>query len=58
MSRDEQSLRVNVTNQYIAVLQAPSTQRLDALLDTIGQVDGVQKTTTSVVLAMRINREA
>ena len=43
---------------YIAVLQAPSTERLDALLDTIGQVDGVQKTTTSVVLALRIDREA
>ena len=43
---------------YIAVLQAPSTQRLDALLDAIGQVDGVQKTTTSVVLAVRIDREA
>ncbi len=43
---------------YIAVLQAPSTQRLDALLDAIGQVDGVQKTTTSVVLAVRIDRAA
>jgi DNA-binding Lrp family transcriptional regulator len=43
---------------YIAVLQAPSTQRLDALLDAIGQVDGVQKTTTSVVLAVRIDRGA
>jgi DNA-binding Lrp family transcriptional regulator len=41
---------------YIALLQAPSTQRLDALLDTIGQVDGVIKTTTSVVLAVRIDR--
>jgi DNA-binding Lrp family transcriptional regulator len=43
---------------YIAVLQADSTQRLDVLLDAIGQVDGVQKTTTSVVLALRIDREA
>ncbi len=43
---------------YIAVLQAASTQRLDALLDAIGQVDGVLKTTTSVVLAVRIDREA
>ena len=43
---------------YIAVLQAPSTQRLDALLDAIGQVDGVLKTTTSVVLAVRIDRQA
>ena len=43
---------------YIAVLQAPSTQRLDVLLDAIGQVDGVQKTTTSVVLALRVDRQA
>ena len=43
---------------YIAVLQADSTQRLDGLLDAIGQVDGVQKTTTSVVLALRVDRAA
>ena len=43
---------------YIALLQAPGTQRLDALLDTIGQVDGVLKTTTSVVLAVKIDRQA
>lgn len=42
---------------YIALLQAPSTQRLDALLDAIGQVEGVLKTTTSVVLAVRIDRQ-
>ena len=41
-----------------AVVAAPSTQRLDSLLDAIGQVDGVQKTTTSVVLALRIDRAA
>jgi DNA-binding Lrp family transcriptional regulator len=43
---------------YIALLQAPGTQRLDALLDLIGQVDGVLKTTTSVVLAVKIDRSA
>lgn len=42
---------------YIAIVQADSTQRLDGLLDAIGQVDGVLKTTTSVVLAVRIDRE-
>lgn len=42
---------------YIALLRAPSTQRLDALLDAIGQVEGVIKTTTSVVLAVRIDRQ-
>lgn len=43
---------------YLAVLRAPSTQRLDALLDAIGQIDGVLRTTTSVLLAMRIDRVA
>jgi DNA-binding Lrp family transcriptional regulator len=43
---------------YLAVLRAPSTQRLDALLDEIGQIDGVLRTTTSVLLAMRVDRVA
>lgn len=41
---------------YMALLRAESTARLDALLDQIGDVKGVQKTTTSVVLAIRIDR--
>lgn len=43
---------------YMAMLQAESTQRLDTLLDEIGDLDGVIKTTTSVVLALRIDRMA
>ncbi len=43
---------------YLAVLRAPSTQRLDVLLDEIGQIDGVLRTTTSVLLAMRVDRVA
>lgn len=41
---------------YMALLRAESTARLDALLDQIGDVKGVQKTTTSVVLALRVDR--
>lgn len=41
---------------YIAILRAESTARLDALLDAIGEIDGVLKTTTSVVLAVRVDR--
>jgi DNA-binding Lrp family transcriptional regulator len=41
---------------YMAVLRAESTTRLDALLDEIGAIDGVHKTTTSVLLARRIDR--
>jgi DNA-binding Lrp family transcriptional regulator len=41
---------------YLALLRAESTARLDALLDEIGAIDGVRRTTTSVVLARRIDR--
>jgi DNA-binding Lrp family transcriptional regulator len=41
---------------YIALLHADSTARLDTLLDEIGEIDGVIKTHTSVVLAVRIDR--
>lgn len=43
---------------YLAVLRAPSTQRLDALLDEIGDIEGVLRTTTSVLLAMKVDRVA
>lgn len=41
---------------YLALLHAESTARLDALLDEIGEIDGVMRTHTSVVLARRIDR--
>jgi DNA-binding Lrp family transcriptional regulator len=41
---------------YLALLHADSPARLDALLDEIGAFEGVRKTTTSVVLARRIDR--
>lgn len=41
---------------YIALLHAETTARLDGLLDEIGAIAGVLRTTTSVVLARRIDR--
>ncbi len=41
---------------YVAWLRADSPNALDALLDEIGEIDGVTRTNTSVVLAERINR--
>ena len=41
---------------YIAILLTDTTERLDAVLDQIGQIAGVLKTTTSVVLGVRIDR--
>ena len=43
---------------YVALLRAESTARLDALLDEIGEIEGVTRTTTSVVLSVRIDRQA
>lgn len=41
---------------YLALLRAASPARLDSLLDEIGEMPGVLKTQTSVVLARRIDR--
>jgi DNA-binding Lrp family transcriptional regulator len=41
---------------YLALLRAASPARLDVLLDEIGEMEGVVKTHTSVVLAQRIDR--
>lgn len=41
---------------YIAMLRAASPAKLDGLLDEIGAIAGVTRTTTSVVLARRIDR--
>lgn len=41
---------------YVAWIRADSPNALDRLLDEIGETEGVSKTTTSVVLAERVNR--
>lgn len=41
---------------YVAWLRANSPERLDNLLDEITDIDGVEKTTTSIVLARKIDR--
>jgi DNA-binding Lrp family transcriptional regulator len=41
---------------YVAWIRAETPDVLDRLLDEIGDIDGVSKTNTSVVLAERINR--
>jgi DNA-binding Lrp family transcriptional regulator len=42
----------------LALLSADSTMRLNSLLDEIGAIEGVLRTTTSVVLAQQIDRTA
>ncbi len=43
---------------YLAFLRCPSRERLDALLDQIGQTDGVHRTQTSIVLSRKIDRRS
>lgn len=49
-------LSISGTFDMIAVVQAGSIERLDALIDGIGLLDGVERTHTSVVLSNRIQR--
>lgn len=49
-------LSVSGTFDMIAIVQAGSIERLDALIDGIGLLDGVERTNTSVVLSTRIQR--
>ena len=39
-----------------AWLRTDSPEQLDQLLDQIGSVDGVEKTTTSIILSSKIDR--
>lgn len=41
---------------YLAWLRVGSPELLDALLDEIGNIEGVEKTTTSIILARKIDR--
>lgn len=43
---------------YIAVLGADTATRLDEVLDELREIEGVTKTTTSVLLSVRIDRRA
>ena len=41
---------------YVAWLRTDSPEQLDELLDQIGSVDGVEKTTTSIILSNKVDR--
>ncbi|GGB80774.1 AsnC family transcriptional regulator [Marinobacterium zhoushanense] len=47
-----------VSGEYdlIAIVQAPSLEELSAVLDEIGNLDGVDRTTSSVVLETKFRR--
>lgn len=43
---------------YLVFLRCSSHEQLDALLDTLGQFDGVHQTQTSIVLSRKIDRRS
>ena len=49
-------LSVSGPFDLIVVLAAPSVGELDLLLDRIGALDGVERTTSSIVLATKLDR--
>lgn len=49
-------LSISGTYDMIAIVQAGSIERLDAVIDGIGLLDGVERTHTSVVLSTRFQR--
>jgi len=52
----EQLCSVSGEFDYVAWLRADSAEQLDRLLDEIGEIEGVTKTTTSIVLSRKIDR--
>ena len=49
-------LSVSGPYDLLAVVAAPSIAQLDALIDRIGALDGVERTTSAIVLSTRIDR--
>lgn len=47
---------VSGTFDLIAVVAAPSISSLDLIIDRIGQIDGVERTLSSIILSTRISR--
>lgn len=47
---------VSGTFDLIAVVAAPSISSLDLIIDQIGQIDGVERTLSSIILSTQISR--
>ncbi|WP_077000299.1 Lrp/AsnC family transcriptional regulator [Variovorax sp. KK3] len=43
---------------YMALLRCDTPEQLDALLDRLGQIDGIHQTHTSMVLSRKIDRRS
>jgi uncharacterized protein with GYD domain len=49
-------LSVSGIYDLVAMLEAPTTELIDAVLDRIGQLPGVAKTVSSIVLSTKLKR--
>jgi len=47
---------VNGIYEMLALISAESTESLDAVLDEIGNTEGIKKTTSSIILSTKFNR--
>jgi DNA-binding Lrp family transcriptional regulator len=56
MAQVQQLCAVSGEFDYVAWLRSDSPEQLDQLLDQIGTVEGVEKTTTSIILSNKIDR--
>ncbi|MDF0729805.1 Lrp/AsnC family transcriptional regulator [Pseudomonas entomophila] len=56
MGQVQQLCAVSGEFDYVAWLHSDSPEQLDQLLDQIGGLDGVEKTTTSIILSSKVDR--
>lgn len=56
MAQVQQLCAVSGEFDYVAWLRTESPEQLDGLLDQIGSVEGVEKTTTSIILSSKVDR--
>lgn len=47
---------VNGVYEMLALISAESTQHLDEVLDLIGNIEGISKTTSSIILSTKFSR--
>lgn len=56
MGQVQQLCAVSGEFDYVAWLRSDSPEQLDQLLDQIGGLEGVEKTTTSIILSSKVDR--
>lgn len=47
---------VSGQHDFIAIVEAPDANRLNDVIDTIGMLEGVERTTSSIILATKLQR--